>query len=29
VRTFSPLRLKEGRPHYWDDPSWRFAVDLG
>jgi hypothetical protein len=29
VRTFSPLRQKEGRPYYWDDPSWRFAVDLG
>lgn len=29
VRTFSPLRLHDGRPHYWDDPRWRFAVDLG
>lgn len=29
VRTFSPLRLHDGRPHYWDDPRWRFALDLG
>ena len=29
VRTFSPLRLKEGRTHFWDDPRWRFSVDFG
>jgi len=29
VRTFSPLRLAEGGAHYWDDPRWRFAVELG
>ena len=29
VRTFSPLRLQDGRSHYWDDPRWRFSVDFG
>jgi len=28
VRTFSPLRLQDGRSHYWDDPRWRFSVDF-
>jgi hypothetical protein len=28
VRTFSPLRRQQGLAAYWDDPRWRFALDL-
>jgi hypothetical protein len=28
VRTFSPLRLAQGQPAYWDHPDWRFTLEL-
>lgn len=29
VRTFSPLKLDEGKSAWWDHPNWRFSLDLG